>query len=444
MRLFSRLSGNRKRQSSALAEPLALEHRPAGRNALYPAHHTEPSPALAARRQARRSCVIVVENLPVPFDRRVWQEATALRRAGWQVSVICPATEHYPARFEEIDGICIYRHRLPLEARGRAAFLLEYVTALLHEFRLLVKVWRERGFTVIQACNPPDLIFLVAWPFKLLGKRFLFDHHDVSPELFTAKFDRKGMLHRLLLMFEKMTFRAADMVVSANDTFRDIAIDRGGKHPKDVVTVYSVPDRARIRRVRPAISIRNGRRFVLGYLGIVNNQDGVDHMVRAVEHLVRRDGFTDFQAVIVGDGPALPAVQALTSSLGLDDHITLTGYLSGEALLQHISAFDVGMIPDPVNDYNDKISMNKVFEYSALGIPSVAYPLTETRRLLGGAGLYAASPDPSGLAAACLRLFHDDALREKCANAAARLGREAFDWDAEARKYVAAFERLVA
>jgi glycosyltransferase involved in cell wall biosynthesis len=193
-----------------------------------------------------------------------------------------------------------------------------------------------------------------------------------------------------------------------------------------------VPDRARIRRVKSDISIRNGRRFVLGYLGIVNNQDGVDHMVRAVEHLVRRDGFTDFQAVIVGDGPALPAVQALTSSLGLDDHITLTGYLSGEALLQHISAFDVGMIPDPVNDYNDKISMNKVFEYSALGIPSVAYPLTETRRLLGGAGLYAASPDPSGLAAACLRLFHDDALREKCANAAARLGREAFDWDAAA------------
>lgn len=445
MRLFPPIFNDSKAHASTFARPLPLEHGPAGRTASpAPAQNAEPSLDTSAERRARRSCVIVVENLPVPFDRRVWQEATALRRAGWQVSVICPATECYPARFEEIDGICIYRHRLPLEARGRAAFLVEYTTALLHEFRLLVKVWRERGFTVIQACNPPDLIFLVAWPFKLFGKRFLFDHHDVSPELFAAKFDRKGTLHRLLLMFERMTFRTADMVVSANDTFRDIAIDRGGKHPKDVVTVYSVPDRSRIRRVEPDISIRKSRRFVLGYLGIVNDQDGVDHMVRAVEHLVRKDGFTDFQAVIVGDGPALPAVRALTSSLRLDDYITLTGYLSGEALLQHISAFDVGMIPDPVNDYNDKISMNKVFEYSALGIPSVAYRLTETRRLLGEAALYAPSPDPSGLAAACLRLFQDGSLREKCATAAARLGREAFDWDAEARKYVAAFERLVA
>lgn len=442
MRLFP-AAADRSRKSGKPGKELRLDLRSAG-SAAPPAPVPGASPAeRVAERQAKRSCVIVVENLPVPFDRRVWQEATALRQAGWRVSVICPATERYPARFEMIDGIAVYRHPLPLEARGRFAFLLEYATALFHEFRLLTKVYRERGFSVIQACNPPDLIFLVAWPFKLLGKRFLFDHHDVSPELFEAKFGRRGTLHRLLLMFERLTFKSADIVVSANDTFRDIAIERGGKRPQDVVTVYSVPDRSRIRCVAPNTDIRKGRRFVLGYLGIINDQDGVDHMVRAVDHLVNKRGVKDFQAVIVGDGPALASVRSLVSSLGLEDYTTLTGYLSGEALLQHISAFDIGVIPDPVNEYNDKISMNKVFEYSALGIPSVAYPLSETRRLLGDAGLYAASSDPSDLGEACLRLFEDDALREKCAAAAARLGEEAFSWDAEARKYVAAFERLV-
>jgi glycosyltransferase involved in cell wall biosynthesis len=388
-----------------------------------------------------RSCVIIVENLPVPFDRRVWQEALALRQAGWQVSVICPATERYPKRRETIDDIAIYRHPLPLEARGSAAFLIEYSAALFHEFRLLLTVWRERGFHVIQACNPPDLIFLVALPFKLFGKRFLFDHHDVNPELFEAKFGKRGVMHRLLTLFERLTFRAADLVVSANDTFRDIAIERGGKHPDDVITVYSIPDKSRMRRVEADTSLHRGKRFVLGYIGIIGDQDGVDHMVRAVDHLVKQ-GRDDFRAVIVGDGPALASVRALATELGLDDTVTFTGYLSGDDLLRTVSAFDIGVIPDPVNEYNDKISMNKVFEYSALGIPSVAYPLSETRRLLGSAGVFAGGSNPADLAEACLAVMADGELRTRCAEAAANLAATAFSWEREAKKYVGAYERL--
>jgi len=390
-----------------------------------------------------RACVIVVENLPVPFDRRVWQEAIALKQAGWRVSVICPATERYPQAREEIDGIAIYRHPLPVEARGALGFLLEYGAALFHEFRLLLKVSRERGFHVIQACNPPDLIFLVALPFKLFGKRFIFDHHDVNPELYEAKFGRRGMMHRLLVLFERWTFKAADLVICANDTFRDIAIARGGKQPHDVVAVYSVPDRSRMRRVEPDRTLHRGRRFVLGYIGIIGDQDGVDHLVRAVDHLVRKEGFSDFRAVVVGDGPALPSVRALATDLGLDEHITFTGYLSGDDLLRTVSAFDIGVIPDPVNEYNDKISMNKVFEYSALGIPSVAYPLSETRRLLGRAGVFAADSAPSDLAHACLRVMADTELRERSAAAAAALAGTAFSWEREAQKYVGGYERLV-
>jgi glycosyltransferase involved in cell wall biosynthesis len=390
-----------------------------------------------------RSCVIVVENLPVPFDRRVWQEAQALHRAGWTVSVICPTNADFPKPFEIIDDIAIYRHPLPPEGRGAVAYFREYSTALLHEFRLLFRVHRERGFSIIQACNPPDLIFLAALPFKLIGKRFIYDQHDVSPELFIVKFGRKGLLYRALLFFERMSYRTADRVIAANATFKDIAISRGGKTPSQVEVVYGVPDRKRIHRVEPEPGLHGGRKFILGYVGIINEQDGVDHLVRAVAHLVKVIGFRDFRVVIVGSGPALELVRSLASALEVEDFILFTGYLKGETLLAYLSAFDIGIIPDPLNEANDLMSMNKVFEYCALGIPTACYPLKETKRLLGEAGVYAPSHEPEGLAEACLKLMGDEALRARSAAAAAKLSAESFVWENEARKYVATYERVL-
>jgi glycosyltransferase involved in cell wall biosynthesis len=393
-------------------------------------------------RQAR-SCVIVVENLPVPFDRRVWQEAQALRRAGWIVSVICPTNADFPKPFEVIDDIAIYRHPLPPEGRGAVAYFREYSTALFHEFRLLLKVQRERGFSIIQACNPPDLIFLAALPFKLIGKRFIYDQHDVSPELFVVKFGKKGLLYRTLMVFERLSYMTADHVITANATFKDIAVGRGGKTPSQVEVVYGVPDRQRIRRVEAEPGLHGGRKFVLGYVGIINEQDGVDHLVRAVAHLVKDVGFRDFRAVVVGSGPALELARALARSLEVEDFLLFTGYLKGETLLAHLSAFDIGVIPDPLNEANDLMSMNKVFEYCALGIPTACYSLKETRRLLGDAGVYAPSPEPKGLAEACLKLMQDDGLRARSAAAAAKLSAERFVWENEARKYVATHERVL-
>jgi len=387
-----------------------------------------------------RSCVIVVENLPVPFDRRVWQEAQALNRAGWTVSVICPASANFPKRFEVIDDIAIYRHPLPPEGRGALAYFREYSTALFHEFRLLIKVHRERGFSIIQACNPPDLIFLAALPFKLMGKRFIFDQHDVSPELFVVKFGKKSFLYRALMFFERMSYMTADHVITVNATFKDIAISRGGKTPSQVEVVYGVPDRLRIHRVEPEPGLHGGRKFILGYVGIINEQDGVDHLVRAVAHLIKVSGFRDFRAIVVGSGPALESVRELARALEVEDFILFTGYLKGETLLAYLSAFDIGVIPDPLNEANDLMSMNKVFEYCALGIPTACYPLKETRRLLGDAGVYAPSPDSAGLAEACLSLMQDEALRRRSAAAAAKLSSETFVWENEARKYVATYE----
>jgi len=389
------------------------------------------------------SCVIIVENLPVPFDRRVWQEAQALRAVGWDVSVICPTSQQHPQRYEILDEIAIYRHPLPMEARHKLGFLFEYAAALFHEARLLFKIARTRGFDIIQICNPPDLLFINALPYKLFGKRLVFDHHDVCPELFAAKFSRKGLLYWLLTLAEKLTIRNADIVISSNETFRNLAISRCKKSPQDVITVYSVPDRTRMKRLPPNRRLRKNARIILGYVGIISDQDGVDHLVRMLNHLVVDYGCQDIGAVIVGDGPALPEVRQLASELNLAEKISFTGYLRGDDLLSALSTFDIGVIPDPVNEYNDKISMNKVFEYSALGIPTVAYNLTETKRLLGTTAQYAEDATPESLARACLLLINNDNARTERGRAAKTLADERFDWTHERTKYLAAYQRLI-
>jgi glycosyltransferase involved in cell wall biosynthesis len=394
------------------------------------------------------SCVIIVENLPVPFDRRVWQEARALREAGWVVSIICPTSHRFPARRETLDGINIFRHSLPIEARGIWGFFLEYTVALFHEFRLLLLVHRHYGFDIIQACNPPDLIFLVAVPWKLFGKRFVFDHHDICPELLEAKFGAKRMLKALLMAAERLTFKAADLVISANESFRQLAIGRGGKRPEDVVAVYSIPDKRSFGKTHSASlscareMVHNGRRVVIGYVGIIGDQDGVDNVVRMAKHLSEEVDREDFVCVIVGDGPALSSVKSLAAELGVSEYVTFTGYLTGQDFLVALSSFDIGIIPDPINCYNDKISMNKVFEYAAMGIPIVGFNLTESRRLLKDAAIFAERGDAIGLAAEVARLIRDPLLRSRLGEKAKELADRDFIWEVEAAKYVAALTRL--
>jgi glycosyltransferase involved in cell wall biosynthesis len=397
------------------------------------------------------SCVIIVENLPVPMDRRVWQEARALCEAGWVVSVICPATERFPARREKIDGIEIFRHPLPIQGRGIWGFFIEYTMALFHEFRLLFSVHAFCGFEIIQVCNPPDLLFLVALPWKLFGKKLVFDHHDVCPELIEAKFGRNRLLEFLLSSAEKLTFKAADLVISANETFRGLAITRGGKRPEDVVTVYSIPDdryfgnavlRSKTNRDAIAQAARSGTPIVIGYVGIIGDQDGVDNVVLMVRDLIEKYGLEEFTCVIVGDGPALLSVKALAAELNVAEHVAFTGYLTGKELLEALSKFEIGVIPDPINRYNDKISMNKVFEYAAMGIPIVAMDLSETKRLLKDAALFAVSGDASGLAEQVARLIQDPELRFALGRKAKALADHDFVWETEAKKYVDAMGRL--
>ncbi len=390
----------------------------------------------------RRRAVILVENLPVPLDRHVWQMALALRDAGWAVSVICPATAAHPERRLMLDGIDIRRHWLPAEGHGFFGLLAEYAVALFQEARLLLGLRVEGPVDVVHVCNPPDLLFLVAAPFRLLGARILYDVHDLVPELFEARFGQRRLIGRMVRAAEWLSARLADRLLVSNDSFRDRILARCPVAPDRVDTCYTIPKTAFLGTPRALEAPVRPR--ILGYLGIMGEQDGIDHLIDMVAELKGPLGQAQVKALLVGDGPALPAARARAQALGLGpDDIAFHGFLTGEPLRAILQQFDIGIIPDPPNGFNDIIPMNKVFEYSALGIPSVSYPLAETCRLLGDAGTYAEGPTPADLARATLRLLDDPMLHLEKARAALALSRARFRWETEAAKLVAAYEAMV-
>jgi len=390
---------------------------------------------------ARPGILIIVENLTVPLDRRVWQEACTLRDAGYTVSVICPKGGRHIEPYERLDGIHVFRHPLPFEARGPLGYAVEYGSVLAMEFALSVKAYFKVGFDVVQACNPPDLLFLIGGFWKyLFGKPFVFDHHDINPELFEAKFNRRGILHRILGWLERLTFSVADVALATNETFRDIAVGRGGMDRDRVFVVRSVPDTSRFRRVEPDPALKNGRRHLVGFVGIMGAQDGVDLLVEAMASIVRDHGREDVQALIVGTGTELPHLQKLATARGLNDYITFPGFQSGHSLLSAMSTFDIGVIPDPKNVYNDKISMNKVLEYMTLGIPFVQFDLVEGRRLAADAAVYATDNCPKDLARRMLGLIDDEALRGETTAAGVARAKALLRWDEEQARLLAAYD----
>ncbi len=387
---------------------------------------------------------MIVENLTVPIDRRVWQEATTLRDSGYIVSIICPKGAQYTKSYELLDDIHVFRHPLPIEADGALGYALEYTWALVWEFILSIRVYFKVGFDCVQACNPPDLIFIIGafWKY-LFGKPFLFDHHDINPELYEAKFGKRGAFHRLLLKLERWTFNTADASIATNETFKSIAVDRGGMDPDKVFIVRSIPDLSRFKRIDPDARLRNGRRNVIGYVGIMGAQDGVDLLVEGMADLVNVQGRRDTQCVIVGSGTELDRLKGMVAAHRLEDYVSFTGFLSGKPLLQAFSTFDIGVIPDPKNGYNDKISMNKVFEYMSLGIPFVQFDLDEGVMVAGEAALVARNNSPLELAGQMARLLDDETLRSKLSHTGKARAKALLRWETERAQLLAAYEFLL-
>jgi glycosyltransferase involved in cell wall biosynthesis len=392
-----------------------------------------------------RRVLIIVENLPVPFDRRVWSEATTLRNAGYLVSVICPKARGYNASEETIDGIDIYRHPLPLEARGPAAYFLEYSAALFWEFVLSLKVAWRQGFDVIHACNPPDLIFLIAAFYKLVGrKRFLFDHHDANPELFEAKFGHRNFFWRLLVLAERMTFKLADVSIATNESYQEIAVRRGRMPPSRVFVVRSGPAADRLREVPPDLRWRNGRRYAVGYVGVIGQSEGLDLLLQAVDYIVRDRRRENIQFIIAGDGPERNAILDMCRAMKLEDWVTFTGTVDDATLLSILSTADVCVNPDRVTAMNDISTMNKIMEYMALRKPIVQFDVKEGRKSAEAASLYAAPNDPIDFANNILRLIDNPDLRRKMGQFGRERLHEVLAWRHQEPKLLRAYEMLFA
>lgn len=390
----------------------------------------------------RRKVLIIVENLPVPFDRRVWQEATTLERAGYGVSVICPTGKGHEARRETLKGIQIYRYRLPLEARGMAGYLIEYSSALVAQFYLSIKVLFQHGFDVIHACNPPDNIFLIGAFFKLFGKKFLFDHHDINPELFEAKFGKRGFLYRALLFVERMTFMTASVSIATNESYRDIAISRGRMDPEKVFVVRSGPDLDRVRLLPANPALKNGRKYLVGYVGVMGEQEGIDYLLRAARIIVHERGRQDIHFGLVGGGTELPQMKQYAEELGVAEYVTFTGRVPDEPMLEMLSTADVCVNPDVANAMNDKSTMNKIMEYMALGKPIVQFDLTEGRRSALDASLYAEQNDETDFADKLIELIDDEERRRTMGEYGRQRVEQKLQWTYEAPKLLKAYEAL--
>jgi glycosyltransferase involved in cell wall biosynthesis len=398
------------------------------------------TPASAGKR-----VLIIVQNLPVPFDRRVWQEATALKANGYEVAVICPVGREHTARYECLQGIHIYRHPLPIEASGALGYLLEYASSLFWELVLSLKVLRRHGFDAIHACNPPDNIFLIGALYKAIaGKRFLFDHHDINPELYEAKFGRRDLLYRLVRLSERLTFHAADVSIATNESYRRIAVERGHMNPERVFVVRSGPSLERLQILPPVPEWKRGRRYLVGYVGVMGAQEGIPYLLEAARHIVRDLKREDVHFTLVGGGPALEQMRRLNSQLELDEHVEFLGRVPDRTLLEVLNTADVCVNCDEVNPMNDKSTMNKIMEYMALAKPIVQFELTEGRFSARDASLYARPNDAEDFAKKIVTLLDHPELRERMG----RFGRQRVErqlkWEYEVPKLLAAYATLFA
>jgi glycosyltransferase involved in cell wall biosynthesis len=356
--------------------------------------------------------LILVENLSVPFDRRVWQECRTLVGAGFTVTVICPqGAKQDREPFEEREGVRIHRYPLVPAAGGPAGYAREYGAALWRTRRLALRLADTERFDVVQACNPPDLLLPAVRSLKRRGAAFVFDHHDLVPELYESRFGRgRDLFYRLTLLAERWTFRLADVVIATNESYRRVAIDRGRKRPGDVFVVRSAPELDRFTPVEPNDSLRRGKRHLLAYLGVMGPQDGVDHALRALARLrARRD---DWHAIFVGEGDVRAEMVDLSQELGLGDVVEFPGRLPDGEVLRVLSTADVCLAPDPKNPLNDVSTMNKIVEYMAMARPVVSYDLVEARVSAGEAAAYA-EPNVEASFAECIDALLDDPDRRQ-------------------------------
>jgi glycosyltransferase involved in cell wall biosynthesis len=391
---------------------------------------------------AKRKVLIIVENLPVPFDTRVWKEASSLRANGYDVTVLCPRSKGYERGHEVIEEVHIYRHPMPKEGNGPLGYLCEYGSALFWEFLYSWWIYLRRRFQVIQGCNPPDDVFLVALPFKLLGVKYIFDHHDANPELYLSKYDKKGLFYKIQVWLEKMTYHFSDVVMATNASYRDLAITRGSLAPEDVFIVRNGPEPKTFRAVAPRPELKHGKRYLVGYVGNMNVQEGLDILLDVALH-IKNQGRSDVHFTCVGGGPGLHDLQQAVRQKGLQETVNFTGRIPDHELLEILSTADVCVNPDKPCEMNDISTMIKVMEYMALGKPIVQFDLKEGRFSAMEASLYAGGEaGVEDFASKILFLLENCQTRKKMGDFGRKRVEEALAWDHSIPNLLAAYDRV--
>jgi glycosyltransferase involved in cell wall biosynthesis len=390
----------------------------------------------------KKKVLIIVENLPVPFDGRVWKEACSLRKAGYEVAVLSPKGKGYEQGYERLEGIHIYRHPMPKEGNSPLGYLWEYGCALFWEFLYSWWIYLRRGFHVIQGCNPPDDIFLVALPFKLFGVKYIFDHHDANPELYFSKYERHDFFYRAQIWLERLTFHFSDVVMSTNSSYKDIAVRRGGLAPEDVFVVRNGPDLETFKPVAPKLDLKHGKRYLVGYVGTMSTQEGLDILLNVADH-IKRVGRTDVHFTCVGGGPGLATLRQMVKDKNLSDTVEFTGRVSEAELLDVLSTADVCVNPDKPCEMNDISTMIKIMEYMALGKPIVQFDLKEGRFSAQEASLYSSNHNQvADFADNILWLLDHPEERKRMGEFGRRRVEKELAWEHSVENLIAAYSKV--
>jgi glycosyltransferase involved in cell wall biosynthesis len=383
--------------------------------------------------------VLLVENNSYPLDFRVRREASTLRSVGCKVTVIAPRSRGQ-RWLEDVDGVRVYRFPAPPDGRGLFGYAVEFGYATFAMLILTIWVWLRSGFEVIHAANPPDTCFVIGGLFRLVGKRYVFDQHDLAPEVYLSRFQRprENLIYHVLRFFERCSYAAAHVVIATNESYKELAVSRGRKSPRQVFIVRNGPPLS-FAEVEPDADVVRRARHLIGYVGTIGPQDGLDYWIRAVHELVSRFGRTDFLSIVIGDGDSLPEVRRLAAELGVDRHVWFTGRLAESDVRKYLSAVHVCVQPDPLSPLNDRSTMNKLMEYMALGKPTVAFDLKETRCSAREAAIYVPPNDVVEFARAVHWLLDNAAVRETMGNTGRRRVRDELAWEYSAEALLRAY-----
>ena len=388
----------------------------------------------------KKNVLILVENLPVPFDRRVWMEASTLQNNGYQVFIICPNSKRHPSLKEEIDGIRIYRYPALIEGRSSLGTLIEYAWAICAMSVISLALSCRRSFAVVQVCNPPDILFMATWAPRLMHRaKLIFDQHDINPELWESKgHSTTDLFGRLLLWAERATYRRASTVISTNESYKQIAIQRGKKLSEDVFVVRSAPKSSFGTKTLP-VTRPSASANVIVYIGTMGHQEGIDILLQAVKLLITKFDRVGLQLDLIGDGPERRHLESLSSELGLAQNVTFHGRVSDGELQKIVLEADVAVNPDRPSKMNDLSSMNKIVEYMALGRPIVQFACVEGEKTALEASVNVRGSDPDSLAQELSDLLLNETQRHHMSSYGLKRFKEILAWDHQESILIAAY-----